>query len=190
MYGLDLLAGACAEPSVGAPYSGGPETGATKGRSVRIEPVSPGMAGADPRPLLRDFVKMQVPSVEQEGAVPPWLEGHGRLAVARARTCLLHPGQLSDLERDPLSFVHHVLHRMQVSAVAALDWVRERPADRIQYLALYESERQAVSVLAATGLLRKPDAELAARLEQGFRDEVLVVLGKIVSRYRAQREKP
>lgn len=190
MYGLDLLAGACVEPSVEGLHPGRSEDGVMAGRSVRIEPVPPGMANADPRLLLRDFVKMQVPPVEQEGAVPPWLEGHGRLAVARARRILLHPDQLSDLESDPLSFAHHVLHRMKVPAAAALDWVRDRPADRIQYLALYESERQAVSILAATGLLRKPDAELAARLEQGFRDEVLVVLGKIVSRYHDQREKP
>ncbi|MCE6967115.1 hypothetical protein [Cereibacter sphaeroides] len=122
--------------------------------------------------------------------MPRWLEGHGVLAVARARMILLHPGRLPDLERDPLSFAQHVLHQMHVSAAVALEWFRDRPADRVLYLALYDPERQAVSILAATGLLRKPDAELAARLEQGFRDEVLVVLGKIVSRYHAQREKP
>lgn len=140
----------------------------------------------DLRPTLPAFVRKHVPYGAGCTAVPVWLEGHGRLAVARARSILLHRGWFPDLKRDPLSFAQYVLHRMRVPSAVAQEWVRDRPMERLFYLALYEPERQALSVLAATGLLKKVDADLAAGLERGFRDEVLVVLGKIVSRYHEE----
>ncbi|MGP3699822.1 hypothetical protein [Rhodobacter sp. NSM] len=162
----------------------------TEGRmreAARLELRPSERVGEDSPATLPGFVRKHVP-YGLGGAVPAWLEGHGRLAVARARSVLLHRGQFPDLRRDPLSFAQYVLHRMRVPSAVAREWVRDRPAERLRYLALYEPEREALSVLAATGLLKKADADLVAALERGFRDEVLVVLGKIVSRYHEQRD--
>lgn len=162
--------------------------GLETGRSMEATPFIQLVPDEEAKTPLAAFVRRHVPLPGSDGDVPCWLAGHGRLAVTRARLLLLQgSGDPSDPGQDLLDFVRHVLHRMTVPAETALEWFRDQPANRLPYLALHECERHALSVLAATGLLTRSDAMVMSALEQGFREEVLAVLGKIVSRHQDER---
>ncbi|MGP3726421.1 hypothetical protein [Cereibacter sphaeroides] len=134
---------------------------------------------------LPDFVIRSIPFSGKRQDVPPWLAGHGQLAVARARRILLHG---RGLEWDSPSFVRYVLCRMPVSGRLVLQWFHDRPAERAEYLALHPSGCSALVVLAASRLLTRIDRELEEDMRHGFRDEVLVILGKIVRKYRDEAQ--
>lgn len=134
---------------------------------------------------LLDFVSRSIPSSGEGQDVPPWLAEHGQLAVARARRILLHG---RGLEWESPSFARYVLCRMPVPGRLALKWFHDRPVERAEYLALHPSGCTALSVLAASGLLTRVDRELEEDMRQGFRDEVLVILGKIVRKYRDEAQ--
>ncbi|SNX74540.1 hypothetical protein SAMN05878503_12330 [Cereibacter ovatus] len=134
---------------------------------------------------LSGCVIRSVPSPVEGGDVPSWLEEHGRPAIARARRILLH---VRNLEWERQSFAHYVLYRMPVPGQLALKWFHDRPVERAKYLALHNSGCTALSILAASGLLTRVDRELEADLRRGFRDEVLVILGKIVRKYRDEAQ--